>query len=245
MRVEMPASASLSCHATYGRANCPPRVRRDFVVLVTVKKGETLSEQAYQIIRKAIVFHELRPGEALIEEKLSEALSISRTPLRTALRRLIDEGLADAQGKNIVVSDLTPEDVANIRQVRLTLELLVMDELRGKVTPTLIAQLQDTLLRQQKIPMNTADDYMEYIQQDSRFHITLAKATQNRFLYDLICRINAHSSRCLMLSMTLYNAKPVAVEEHREIIEALAARDYDHAYAAMDLHIQGVDQRLI
>ena len=92
------------------------------MVLVTVKKGETLSEQAYQIIRKAIVFHELRPGEALIEEKLSEALSISRTPLRTALRRLIDEGLADAQGKNIVVSDLTPEDVANIRQVRLTLE---------------------------------------------------------------------------------------------------------------------------
>ena len=50
------------------------------------------------MIRKAIIFHELMPKEQLIEEKLSESLSISRTPLRTALRRLIDEGLVETKG---------------------------------------------------------------------------------------------------------------------------------------------------
>ena len=55
------------------------------------------------MIRKAIIFHELMPKEQLIEEKLSESLSISRTPLRTALRRLIDEGLVETKGKNLSV----------------------------------------------------------------------------------------------------------------------------------------------
>ena len=67
------------------------------------------------MIRKAIIFHELMPKEQLIEEKLSESLSISRTPLRTALRRLIDEGLVETKGKNTFVSDLAPEDPINIR----------------------------------------------------------------------------------------------------------------------------------
>ncbi len=196
------------------------------------------------MIRKAIIFHELMPKEQLIEEKLSESLSISRTPLRTALRRLIDEGLVETKGKNTFVSDLAPEDPINIRKVRLPLELTVIEELQDKVTPTLLAQLEDTLIHQEKLQMQSADDYSEYILQDSRFHVTLARATENRFLFDLVYRINTHSSRCLILSPTLRASKTAAVEEHRAIILGLAEHNFDRARAAMAEHIMGVEQRM-
>lgn len=134
--------------------------------LAPVKKHATLSDQAYQIIRNAIVINELKPQEPLIEERLSETLSISRTPLRTALHRLVDEGLVEVSGKNLVVSRMTQADVAAVQSVRLRLELLVMEELQNCVTPALLTKLRTTIQRQAQLSMDTAEDFVQYIHLD-------------------------------------------------------------------------------
>lgn len=77
------------------------------MALQAVNRGESLSDRAYRMLRNAILSGELAPGEPLTEESLAERLQISRTPIRTALHRLVSEGLAEtACGKGISVREV-------------------------------------------------------------------------------------------------------------------------------------------
>ena len=215
------------------------------MALPPLKKSETLSNKAYQVIRDAIVSSQFSPNDVLIEEKLSAELSISRTPIRTALHRLVEDGLAKVQGKSIVVSPLTEDDIADISLVRQSVELLVMEQLKDKATPALIRKLRESIDCQKQSLMSSASDYLEYINQDYIFHTTLARGTENRFLLDLTERINTHSNRCLMLSSTLAISFESATQEHAAIVDALEANDYDGAYQAMYNHLQRIKNRYI
>jgi DNA-binding GntR family transcriptional regulator len=205
----------------------------------------TLSEKAYHAIRNAIIFNEMSPGDILTEEHLSDELSISRTPVRTALHRLVNEGLAEVRGKSITVSSITSDDISSINTVRLPLELLVIDQLKGKVTTHLIRQLRGSIAIQTASLMSTADDYADYIQQDYLFHTALAQGTGNRFLLDLVERINTHSTRCLMLSSTLEISHEHAIREHTAVVDALESLEYERARQAMADHLQKVCTRFI
>ena len=215
------------------------------MALEPLNKKETLSDRAYHSIRNAIVSNELSSEDVLTEEKLCGELSISRTPIRTALHRLVEDGLAEVRGKSIVVSHLTEEDTASSNVVRQSVERLVMKELRGKVTPMLVRKLRSSIEEQARCYMASADDYMDYIQQDYLFHTALAEATGNRFLLDLVERINTHSNRCLILSSTLAASYPHAMAEHIAIADALEMGDYDGAYQAMVVHLHQIKERYI
>lgn len=208
--------------------------------LEPVKKSKTLSDKAYDVIRNAIVFHELKPGDMLTEERLSEELSISRTPLRTALRRLVDDGLAEFSGKSIVVSNISDEDILDICRVRMHMELMVMDELKGKVTKRLIEELRETATRQAEASHADPADFGEYIQQDYLFHTVLAKGTGNRYLLDLSERINTHSTRCLILIPNLPYSHDMAIHEHNQIIDMLEQDDCESAKTAMQEHLSQI-----
>jgi len=213
--------------------------------LQKIKQNTTLSDKAYQMIRNAIIFNSIKSGDVLLEEKLSEELSISRTPIRTALHRLVDEGLAETQGKSIVVSALTESDLKNISYIRLNLELMVIEKLQDKVTDSLIENLTETLERQKSLSMDSPENFAEYVRQDYIFHTTLAQATDNSFLLDLVARINTHSNRCLLLSTSLAYSSVLAMEEHRQIIEALGRRDFILAHAVMQYHLAHVEERFL
>ena len=118
-----------------------------------------------------------------------------------------------------------------------------MNELRGRVTPMLIRKLRDSIEEQKSCRMADADDYIYYIQQDYVFHTTLAEATGNRFLLDVVERLNTHSTRCLMLSTTLFSSSKPAVAEHTAIVDALEREDYDRAYQAMEDHLRQIKAR--
>jgi DNA-binding transcriptional MocR family regulator len=69
-----------------------------------IVKPVTLSEQAYAIIKDEIITNQIKPGDLLTEEQLSERLSISRTPIRSALKQLVMEHLAEVNENKIVTS---------------------------------------------------------------------------------------------------------------------------------------------
>src|SRR5689334_25114870 len=81
----------------------------------------SLTEKAYQAISSAIARLELKPGEALKQDHLARWLSISRTPVREALRRLEQDGIIQTlPGRGLVVTELTVKDVEDmIEMLRL------------------------------------------------------------------------------------------------------------------------------
>ena len=85
-----------------------------------------LVTQAYLRIRELIISGRLAPGARIIESDLAERLDISRTPVRSALQRLQQEGWVHGTetGKQLrlTVSPLTQEDARELYEIIGTLE---------------------------------------------------------------------------------------------------------------------------
>lgn len=212
--------------------------------LQTVKKNTRLSDQAYEIIRDAIVGNRLKPGEVLREEPLADQLEISRTPVKTALNRLVYEGIASRkENGQVAVSDITDGDVRDATLVRRSLEGPAVSLLRGVLQPSQLEELC-TFLRRERSALESGDmngcGEMNY-----QFHIHLALYTGNRFLYEAVTSIELVIKRYLVLSGTLPKYSPVACEEHEKIRGALAEKDFAAARRAMEEHLVNVDRRML
>src|SRR6266536_2808087 len=83
----------------------------------------SLTEKASRTISGAIARLELKPGEALTQDRLAKWLSISRTPVREALRRLEqDRIIHTAPGRGLVVSELTIKDAEDLLEMLALLD---------------------------------------------------------------------------------------------------------------------------
>lgn len=214
--------------------------------LGNIKKNVPLSEQAYKIISAAITSNKLKPGDVLTEEKLSEQLSISRTPIRTALQQLVFSGLAETtSSKGIIVANVTEKDVENITIVRKSLEILVMQLLKDHITQEHIKLLKEISRKEREIINKEDKDYLALLDLDSEFHTTLAKITSNPFLVETIERAKLISSRYHILSGTMYKYGPLSIKEHALIVKHLENGEFDFAEAAMRSHIDKIRARIL
>src|SRR3954469_9906000 len=106
--------------------------------------SQTVSDQ----IRGRILDGRLRPGERLVEERLSAELGVSRVPVREALRSLSMEGLVRLErNRGATVTEITPELVAELVEVRTLLEALNARLAARRHDPEIVEALQETLKR--------------------------------------------------------------------------------------------------
>ncbi len=90
-----------------------------------ISKKERLSEVAYEHIKAMILDLEFKPGEHIAEEKISELLNCSRTPIREALHRLSNDNLVQlTPQKSARVSIFSNKDIQEIGIVRLSQDML-------------------------------------------------------------------------------------------------------------------------
>src|SRR5260370_1106180 len=108
----------------------------------------SLSKIVSDQIRGQILDGTLRPGERLVEDRLSTALGVSRVPVREALLGLSMEGLVRLEPRRgATVTAITPELVAELVEGRTLLEALNARLAARRHDPKIVALLQDTLRR--------------------------------------------------------------------------------------------------
>lgn len=212
--------------------------------LQVITKNKTLSDQAYEVIKNAIITNKLKPGEILAEEKLAKQLTISRTPIKAALTRLVYEKMAVVnENKNIVVVDITKKEVEDITLVRRYVEELGIELLEGKMNLKRVKILEDLYKHYEE--MIEKGDIEAMLESDYKFHTTLAAFTGNKFLLGTICEANMIVKRYLMLSGTFIKHSVQANEEHKMIIEYLRKGEFIRAKKAMGMHLEKVSQRML
>ena len=199
------------------------------------------ADTAYRHIRHAIITGELKPGETLREGHLAEAIGVSRTPVREALSRLGSEGLVVLERyRRGQVASFSAEDVAEIFRLRGTLEGLGARRAASRITPAQLSQLE------------RIEDEMERVFHDLGWHRHLARFDQlNNEFHALIAqtadspRLERILASALELPASIFNSYSEPFEartlrthrQHREIIDALRARNPDWAEAAMAGHL--------
>lgn len=203
----------------------------------------SLAEQAYNLLKKAIISGELAPLTELKEEKIATDLGISRTPLREAIQKLaMEELVVLKKGKPATVATFTNEESVEIMELRQLLEIPNLVKVIANCDKTGIDSLEDNLKQQMKAITN--DDYHQFIDYDREFHLILASYNENKKVRSLIHQVNTEVNRAfLLLSNTLGMSAYEAYKEHVRIVEDIKRKDINAAKKAMLIHLQNVRNR--
>jgi GntR family transcriptional regulator, rspAB operon transcriptional repressor len=204
----------------------------------------SLRERAYRSIREKIITCELRPGEALSEGALSQALGIGRTPVHQALDRLMLEGLVDVlPRKGVIVRPLSLDEVVDIIDVRLVNETWCARLVAERATAAEIAALEDNLARFGRAVEDR--DLVRLMRLDEAFHLALSGAARNPVLADLLRTLHSRSLRFWFVSLRAADHYRRVAREHAAIVATIRQRSPADAEGAMRAHIEAFRANLV
>ena len=200
----------------------------------------SLSERAYDEIRRMIVRLELAPGAIIRDESLREALGLGRTPIREALQRLVrDQFVTVIPRRGMYVSSIDVGDLALLYETRAILEPYAMRlaSVRGATDgwDEMAAVLEGAK------PGSSPDELLAI---DRRCRELVWAAADNRFLTDHLDMLYAHSDRLWHLYLGDVADLHGTIAEHRAILGALRAGDADRAAELIETHMRRFDEQI-
>ena len=206
--------------------------------------GPSLTEQTYDILLEAILSLDLRPGERLSVQRLSEQLGVSRTPVKDAFLRLEQDGLVSiVPKKGTFVSDITVEDVDEILEARILVEGYAAGRAAVYLGQEGIAQAEAILHRMDRA--YTSGQLLESEQIGDEFHRLLLSTMGNRHLAGFLQQLEIGYTRIRHYLSGLTPQHSRSIEEHYRILAAVKAGDAGRATAEMNEHFSlGRDRAL-
>jgi DNA-binding GntR family transcriptional regulator len=176
----------------------------------------SLVRMAADAIREMVLSGELRPGDRLVEERLTDELGISRPPLREALRVLEQEGLLlSTPRRGVMVTPLSAQDVYEIFTLRTTYERMAIELGVPCRNPDLLARCHRAL--EAMTQAAKIEDRGQFVRSSFEFHSSIVGLARHRRLEE--------AYRGLSLQLHLYMAANTrAREEHHESLDANVER---------------------
>ena len=205
--------------------------------------ARSLSDQAYYRIRELIVTLELAPGSLVSEPELMEQLGVGRTPIREALRALARERLVEVYPRRgMFVSSVDVRDLAGLSEVRITLEPRAARLAAERATDADRAELE--LLLGELDNAQRVLGERTLIDLDQRIHRHIYRCTHNPFLEETLNEYYVLALRIWFLALDRVARLDDAVQEHRELLEAIREGDADRAEEAMRRHVAGFESAI-
>jgi len=199
-----------------------------------VTRADTLSTQAYHSIRKALFDGRLIKDVFYSENSMAQALGISRTPAREALRQLESEGLVEVlPQRGFRVRALEPAEVTEFYALRVMLESYVVRTLAQNIDLTSIQQLSDILIRQS----HAVQDVAEFMTLDEDFHLTMARMAGLQRTARIVGSLRGVLWLMGARVVDNPNRRTDVLYEHSQILKALDERDPAAAERAVMRHI--------
>lgn len=194
-----------------------------------------LYEEVAELLRQRIFNRELAPGSWIDELKLAEEYGISRTPLREALKVLATEGLVTMKvRRGAYVTEVSERDLEDVYHLLALLE----SDAAGVVAETATAaQLKELQGLHQELE-KAAVDRERFFQINEAFHMRLLEIANNRWRDQMVAdlrkvmKLNRHNS--LLKTGRIEES----LQEHRAIMQALAARDAEGTAQRMREHFR-------
>lgn len=205
----------------------------------------SLKESAYKIIKEKLLNSEFEPGSRIREDLLAQEISMSRTPVREAINQLSAEGLVNnVPRKGIFVIETTLEEISNLLDIRESLEALAVYNCINKATDDQISLL-DSIVEEFEAAL-AIDDYKKCNSLDSRFHLEIAKISNNKKLIDFLMEIEDF----MILARTIEKKNEpklkneITSKEHQAILDSIRNRDKEAAIQAMKSNIRTMKANL-
>jgi DNA-binding GntR family transcriptional regulator len=191
--------------------------------IIAIPRGN-LHDQVAGRLRQMLVEGRIPPGAKLNERELCEVLEVSRTPLREAIKMLAAEGLVELlPHRGAIAVELDEQAVRNTFEVMGGLEALSGELAAQRISDAELAEIR--AMHFEMMAAFTRRDLPSYYRLNARIHSAINAAAKNPVLSATYERINARLHALRFRSNQDEQKWKVAIREHDEMIEALAARD--------------------
>lgn len=197
--------------------------------------GNPMRTHVYKQIEQAILDGDMAPGTSLAEVKLSQELGVSRTPVREALMQLELEGLVKTvPNKGAVVVGVTASDVDDIYTIRMRIEGLAARRAAEGIAQDQLEALRE-IVELQEFYVSKKDP-LQVWHLDNRFHETLYEGCGSRPLKQILTLFHNYIQKAREATVRAGRAE-ASTQEHRDILNAIVARDPNEAERRMVLHV--------
>jgi DNA-binding GntR family transcriptional regulator len=183
-----------------------------------------LHTQAALRLRQMLVENRVAPGAKLNERALSEELKVSRTPLREAIKMLAAEGLVELlPNRGAIALALSEADVLNTFEVMAGLEAQSGELAAQRITGAELAEVK--AMHFEMLAAYTRRDLPNYYRLNAAIHNAINAAAKNPVLSSTYQQVNARLQALRFSSNKDEDKWQSAMQEHEQMISALAARD--------------------
>lgn len=189
---------------------------------------QSAAEQVYRALRERIEDGSLAPGQQLADAELAAQLGVSRTPVREALRRLVDQGAVETvPGRHTRVAAVQEADAS---QVLPLLGVLHEFALRTALPAMTDADLDEMTRHNEHVrEAIEAGDADGAQRADREFHAVVLRRADNPYLSASVDMISMHACRLEALYFREHDPGLDSYDQHRQIIEAIRDRQEDTA----------------
>jgi DNA-binding GntR family transcriptional regulator len=188
-------------------------------------------------IRAQIIDGQHPPGGRLVEDRLADQLGVSRNPVREALRILEAEGFVEMKPRRgAFVARLSAKDVSNIFDVRAALEAVVARSAARNATERDVTRIERVL--DSAMSAVARGDLARVAVLNRRFHEQMLEMAGNVYLRDVLSPLRGRMQTLFQVTAAARAAE--SLQEHRQLLEAIAAHDEAAAAELAVLHVEAV-----
>ena len=196
-----------------------------------------MRDQIYPLIRDLILTGAIKPGDAIDEKAIAEQLSISRTPVREAVKKLSDEHLVDVVAQSGTrAAKIDAKEIEQAYLIRSSLEMESAAQAAPSMNDVHAEGLADILMLHERAIEQRK--FIRAIAIDDSFHRYIANVAELPRLWNMVEISKAHLDRCRHMLLPLAGEAEATLEQHREIIRALNTKNPQVAREAMRKHLQ-------
>lgn len=203
--------------------------------------------KAYTIIKALILKGEFRSGERLKEHELTERCNVSRTPIRQALSRLAAEGLVVVTpNSGAQVFSIGVQELEEIYTLRSMIESHAAFRAASRITTDALEQLKQ-LANTMEGAVDNGNDSIErvFTEANGSFHHLILDAAMSPRLSSMAALVIEIPLALRTFALYSDQEKRRSLSHHRELIEALDARDAIWAASVMRSHVHSAYQALL
>ena len=195
-----------------------------------------LGARAYRALWTGIVSGRIEPGVQLRPDTIAEQLDISTTPVREALHRMEGDGLVmKLPYRGWFVREFTEQEVRELYEMRAALECFGIRLACERITPEELTWLREhQAVGEAALKTGDMEAYRIY---NRDLHAAIMDAARNAYLSSAMGQLSLQSQVLVARTIRLVGRPSRAIEEHRELIDLIAARQDKAAQELMERHI--------
>jgi GntR family transcriptional regulator, rspAB operon transcriptional repressor len=199
----------------------------------------TAADVIHRRLRHEIVTLSWPPGAPILEKEIAAAHGVSRTPVREALLRLAEERLVEIAPKSGTrVARIPVVALADAICAREALELALVRKAATRARSSDIAAMRAIVQRQ--IECVDDRDAAGFHDADEALHFAIAEAAGHPGVWAMVLQIKVHLDRLRRLTLPNFDWLRHVIQEHEDVVAAIASGDPDRAAAAMQKHIHSL-----